>query len=215
VVGKGSSNGVDTQRFSRKNLDPAILEEIKNTVSYNASLTYLLFVGRIVLDKGIIELIHVFIELHKKDPSLRLILAGQFEKSLDPLPADIENAIHHHPAIIHTGWTNKVEYYMAFSHFFVFPSYREGFPNVLLEAAVMQLPVICSRIAGNVDIISHKETGLLFDSQDETTLRRELQWALQNPAEISQMKEKLYEFIYHTFPREIFWEEMRKEYTKL
>lgn len=215
VVGKGSSNGVDTVRFNRANLDEAIIEEIKQSVSFDSNLTYLLFVGRMVLDKGIVELVHVFIELQKKYPHLRLILAGQFEKSLDPLPADIEDAIHHHPAIIHISWTNKVEYYMALSQFFVFPSYREGFPNVLLEAAVMKLPVVCSRIAGNVDIITHKETGLLFNSQDETTLKQELEWALNNPVEVKQMTEKLYDFIYHTFPREIFWEAMRKEYKKL
>ncbi|RYD73209.1 MAG: glycosyltransferase family 1 protein, partial [Sphingobacteriales bacterium] len=174
VVGKGSSNGVDTIRFNLANLDNDILQEIKNSVSYNPNLSYLLFVGRMVLDKGIVELVHVFIELQKKYPHLRLILAGQFEKSLDPLPSDIEDAIHHHPAIIHISWTNKVEYYMAISQFFVFPSYREGFPNVLLEAAVMKLPVVCSSIAGNVDIISHKETGLLFKSHDKITLRNEL-----------------------------------------
>ena len=215
VVGKGSSNGVDTARFDRNKLDPHVMEEIKSSFSYDPQLTYLLFVGRMVLDKGIVELVHVFIELQKKDPSLRLILAGQFEKSLDPLPKDIEDAIHHHPAIIHISWTNKVEYYMALSQFFVFPSYREGFPNVLLEAAVMKLPVVCSRIAGNVDIISHKETGLLFNSQDEITLRRELEWALNNPEAVRQMTDKLYDCIYHTFPREIFWEAMRKEYEKL
>lgn len=215
VVGKGSSNGVDTVRFDRNNLDPEILDQIRKSLSYDTSLVYLLFVGRMVLDKGIVELVHVFVDLHKKDPSLRLILAGQFEKSLDPLPPDIEDAIHHHPAIIHISWTNKVEYYMALSHFFVFPSYREGFPNVLLEAAIMKLPVVCSRIAGNVDIISHKETGLLFNSKDELTLRNELEWALKNPAAIKQMTEELYDFIYHTFPREVFWEAMRKEYEKL
>ena len=191
------------------------MEEIKNTLSYDTNLTYLLFVGRMVLDKGIVELVHVFIELQKKHPSLRLILAGQFEKSLDPLPGDIEDAIQHHPAIIHLSWTNKVEYYMALSHFFVFPSYREGFPNVLLEAAVMKLPVICSRIAGNVDIITHQDTGLIFSSQDEVTLRQELEWALNNPSRVNEMSQRLYDFIYHTFPREIFWQEMKQEYGKL
>lgn len=215
VVGKGSSNGVDTIRFNRDKLDEKIFEDVKRSVSFDSSFSYLLFVGRMVLDKGIVELVHVFVELQKKYPQLKLILAGQFEKSLDPLPPDIEEAILHHPAIIHISWTNNVEYYMALSQFFVFPSYREGFPNVLLEAAVMKLPVVCSRIAGNVDIIYHKETGLLFETQDESALKLELEWALNNPIEVQRMTEKLYDIVYHTFPRENFWHAMKAEYDKL
>ncbi|RYY46050.1 MAG: glycosyltransferase family 1 protein [Chitinophagaceae bacterium] len=215
IVGKGSSNGVDTERFTRSNLHDGILSEIKQSIHYDPSFRYLLFVGRMVLDKGIVELVNVFISLQQKDPTLKLILAGQFERSLDPLPAETEHAILHHPGIIHIPWTNKVEYYMALSDFFVFPSYREGFPNVLLEAAVMKLPIICSRIAGNIDIVTHNETGLIFESRDQLSLHGALDWALNNPLAIQQMTERLYDFIFHTFPRELFWKNMKEEYDKL
>lgn len=215
VIGKGSSNGIDTKRFCVTTINPVELSSIKKSISYDDQNKYLLFVGRMVLDKGIVELVHAFTKIQQQNPSLRLILAGQFEKSLDPLPKDIEDAIHHHPAIIHIDWTNKVEYYMALSHFFVFPSYREGFPNVLLEAALMKLPILCSKIYGNVDIVEHQKTGLLFESHDENALSEQLKWALQNPTQIKVMADKLYDDIVTTFPREIFWETMKLEYDKL
>lgn len=215
VVGKGSSNGVDTNRFCATKLDAGELSLIKAAIKYDPQHKYLLFVGRMVLDKGIVELVHAFTQLQKQHSTLRLILAGQFEKSLDPLPNDIEDAIHHHPAIIHIDWTNKVEYYMALSHFFVFPSYREGFPNVLLEAALMKLPILCSRIHGNVDIVEHKKTGLLFNSHDENSLREQLEWALQHTEAFTMMADELYHNILTTFPREIFWNAMKLEYDKL
>ena len=215
LIGEGSSNGVDTQRFSRTALDPKITETVKAELHYDPSLRYMLFVGRMVLDKGIVELVHVFLRVYEKDRSLRLILAGNFEKSLDPLPQDIEDAIRNHPAIIHISWTDRVEYYMELSSYFVFPSYREGFPNVLLEAALMKLPIVCSRIAGNVDIVTHQQSGLLFESQDEQALFDQLSFALDHTDQMQEMANRLYQHVYHSFPREIFWEHMRQAYQEL
>src|SRR5690606_32537440 len=93
VVGKGSSNGIDISRFNPESIQPEILSEVKQTVHYNPKNIYLLFIGRLVLDKGIVELIHVFKKLHTQNPSIHLILAGHFERSLDPLPPDVENQI--------------------------------------------------------------------------------------------------------------------------
>lgn len=215
VVGKGSSNGINVERFTKEKLDPVILEQVKFSFNYNEKYIYLLFVGRLVLDKGIVELVNVFTGLQKTNGLLKLILLGQYERSLDPLPAYIEKKINNNPAIIHVGWTNKVEYYMAFSNYFVFPSYREGFPNVLLEAAAMNLPIVCSRIAGNIDIVTHNETGLIFESQDEQSLKESLSNALNNSAHSREMANNLQQFITTSYKREIFWDTMLKEYKML
>lgn len=215
IIGKGSSNGVDIKRFNKKNISESELKELKDTIRFDQQFTYLLFVGRMVFDKGIVELVNVFQKLYEKNKSLRLILAGPFERSLDPLPAPIEEAISGHPAIIHISWTDKVEHLMAIADYFVFPSHREGFPNVLLESAVMKLPVICSDIPGNLDIVEHGRTGLVFTCSDEDSLQQELNHALENKQESLQMSEQLYQFVYNTFPREEFWKTMLDKYNKL
>lgn len=215
VIGSGSSNGVNTERFNRENLSEAVLAEVKKSVHYDKENTYLLFMGRFVKDKGLTELVNVFTALHTERPSLRLILAGDYEPHLDPLPADTHEKIDTHENIIHIPWSDHVEYYMAFSDYFVFPSYREGFPNVLLEAAAMKLPIVCSRITGNVDIVKHNETGLIFESENETDLKAKLLTALNNPARMTDMAEKLHQHIIKVYSRENFWESMRLEYNRL
>lgn len=90
VVGMGSSNGVDTGRFNKRIIDQNIIEEIKDSVKFDQNNIYLLFIGRLVFDKGIVELVNVFIDLQKDNPLLKLVLAGQYEPHLDPLPKHIE-----------------------------------------------------------------------------------------------------------------------------
>ncbi|MFC4262688.1 glycosyltransferase family 4 protein [Ferruginibacter yonginensis] len=215
IIGSGSSNGINTERYNPNNLDEKVLLTIKSSIHYDSNCTYLLFIGRLVLDKGITELVNVFTKLQKDFPNLRLILAGQYEPDLDPLPAFIEDQIKNNTSIIHINWTDKVEYYMHIANFFVFPSYREGFPNVLLEAAAMKLPIICSRIAGNVDIVTHNETGLIFTSMDEADIAAKMNIALNNPSLMEQMAEKLFQKITTVYKRELFWESMKNEYQKL
>lgn len=215
VVGKGSSNGINLHRFNIDAVSAAEKAEVAKRIHYDAANTYLLFVGRMVYDKGIVELVHVFLRLYKDNPFLRLILAGQYERSLDPLPADIETAIQSHEAIVHIPWTSKVEHLMALSDFFVFPSYREGFPNVLLEAGAMQLPVVCSAIAGNVDIITHRHTGLLFKAQNEIELQEQLSWALAHRQEARHMAKLLHDGLIQEYAREQFWATMYKEYAAI
>ena len=215
VIGKGSSNGINTTRFSREALKPEVLDCIKTSFSYDASYTYLLFVGRIVRDKGIIELIDAFVALQNTNPSLKLLLLGHYEEVLDPVPPHIAQQIKSNSGIIHIDWTDSVEYYMAAADYFVFPSYREGFPNVLLEAGAMELPIVCSRIAGNVDIVTHGETGYIFNSQDDAALMEALATALANPGEAKRMAAVLREKVITTYQREIFWEEMLSAYRNL
>jgi len=215
VIGAGSSNGVNTERFNRANINEQILSDIKRSVQYSKENVYLLFIGRFVKDKGLTELVNVFTELQKERPALRLILAGDYEPHLDPLPADTHDRIDNSINITHISWTDHVEYYMAISDYFVFPSYREGFPNVLLEAAAMELPIICSRITGNVDIVTHNETGLIFESENEADLKEKLVIALDNPGNMAGMAQKLHRAVITLYKRENFWENMRSEYNAL
>ena len=104
---------------------------------------------------------------------------------------------------------------MSIANYFVFPSYREGFPNVLLESAAMEQPIICSRIAGNVDIVTDNETGLIFESMNETSLKVKLLQALADPDKMKMMAHKLHAIITSSYKRELFWEAMKHEYDLL
>jgi glycosyltransferase involved in cell wall biosynthesis len=187
VIGNGSSNGINLTRYSVEALDADRLSAIKTKINYNEKLVYFLSVGRIVNDKGMDELVQAFEKLYATNSSVRLILVGAFEDEVDPVSADTKKILSTHPGIQMVGWSNEVEYYMRLAYALVHPSHREGFPNVLLQAGAMQCPIICSRIPGNIDIVEHTHTGLLFTVKDVEDLYQMLQYSLQNPTAINQM----------------------------
>ncbi|HMK03743.1 MAG TPA: glycosyltransferase family 4 protein [Ferruginibacter sp.] len=215
IIGKGSSNGININRFNEESLDANIINEIKGQINYTAEHIYLLCIGRLVTDKGIVELVDVFKILQKSSPSLKLILVGEYEPTLDPLPATTLNEIESNEAILHISWTNNVEYYMHLANYFVFPSRREGFPNVLLQSGAMGLPVICSRIPGNIDIVTNNETGLIFGCKDEQQLWSLLEYALNYPGEMQTMAKRLQAIVRTDYRQENMWQNILDAYKSL
>lgn len=215
VIGKGSSNGINLDRFNAATIDPAILEQAKQQIQWQADCQYILCVGRLVKDKGITELVNIFTQLQAERPQLRLVLVGQYEPELDPLPGETLALINSNPAIISVGWSNEVPAFMQLAHLFVFPSHREGFPNVLLQAAAMQLPIVCSAIAGNVDIVVDGQTGLLFAPGSEQALLAQTGFALQNPEKMREMAQKLYAEVQQFYRQQNVWATIHAEYVLL
>jgi glycosyltransferase involved in cell wall biosynthesis len=215
IIGKGSTNGINTSRFNATALDEKIINEIKQSIHYSNEFIYLLCIGRLVADKGIVELVNVFSALQKKQANLKLIVVGDYEEDLDPLPATIMQHIKTNTDIIHIKWTQQVEYFMHIANYFVFASHREGFPNVLLQAGAMELPIICSRIAGNVDIVSDKQTGLIFDAANETQMGQQVEYAINHPNEMQAMAASLQQIIKKDYERENIWQNILAAYKSL
>ena len=215
IISKGSTNGIQLNRFNREHLDEKIINEIKVQINYQQENIYLLCIGRLVVDKGIAELVHVFTQLQKTNDDLMLILVGGYETALDPLPAETMHEIETNPSIMHINWTTQVEYYMSLADFFVFPSHREGSPNVLLQAGAMGLPVICSHITGNIDIVTNNETGLIFENKNEQQMFSLLQYALLHPQQMQTMAKKLQKEIKENYPQENIWQKMLEAYKSL
>ena len=215
VIAKGSTNGVNINRFNKEALNENVLHEIKERVNFSSDNKYLLCIGRLVKDKGIVELVHVFTQLQKSNESLKLILVGEYEAALDPLPAATLHEIETNPSIIHINWSNQVEYFMHIAGFFVFPSHREGFPNVLLQAGAMELPIICSKITGNTDIVTDKETGLIFESGNEAQMLQLLQYALANLQHMQSMAKQLQQQIKENYRQENIWQNLLQAYKTL
>ena len=191
------------------------IENAKQVIGYDPTLVYLLAVGRIVKDKGIGELVHAFASLYKKKASLRLVLVGTFEENLDPLDDDIMKAIRNHPGIILAGWHDEVEYFMTLATLLVHPSYREGFPNVVLQAGAMECPVICSRIEGNIDIVDENINGLVFTAKDANDLEEKLTLAINDPTGMREMARLLRQKIENNFDRRYVQQQLKERYELL
>lgn len=215
IIAKGSTNGININRFNNEILDKGIVTEIKGLINFSNEARYLLCIGRLVKDKGIAELVHVFSLLQKTNEDLILILVGEYESGLDPLPKATLHEIEINPSILHINWTSHVEYYMQLADYFVFPSHREGFPNVLLQAGAMGLPVICSYITGNIDIITNDETGLIFEMGNEEQMLQLMQFALTHPQKMRIMAKRLQSDIKENYRQENIWQNMLEAYKSL
>ncbi|MBK9465366.1 MAG: glycosyltransferase family 4 protein [Chitinophagaceae bacterium] len=215
VIGWGSSNGIKLSRYSPAAIKAEKLQDTKKLIQYDPSFIYFLSVGRIVHDKGMDELLNAFVRLYSINPAVRLLLVGAFEDEVDPVSDTTRQLINTHPAVIMAGWSDAVEYFMPLSFALVHPAHREGFPNVLLQAGAMGCPVICSRIDGNIDIVKHQQTGLIFEVKNEDELYSQLKYALENPAILQQYATTLRQQIEQYFDQPIVHSLLHKKYMEL
>lgn len=165
VLANGNVRGIDLEHYSRSNDVMAEAAKIKKDKIF----TYI-FIGRIVRDKGIHELVNAFVKVHQEKPSTRLILVGRFETQLDPLSDETQHIIDTHKAIEAVGIQKDVRPWFAVADVLTFPSYREGFPNVVIEAGAMGLPAIVTDINGANEIIIAGENGIIIPSHDANAL---------------------------------------------
>ncbi len=180
VLGYGNVRGVDMDYYSRR---PDVAERAE--VIRNENRFSFLFVGRIVRDKGINELVSAFNRLNDKYPRARLFLVGESENTLDPIDHSTNNLIFRNGNIISVGPKTGIDLlaYYAASDCFVFPSYREGFPNTVLEAGAMGLPCIVTDINGSREIIKDGYNGLIIPAHDADALYNALKRVIENPEE--------------------------------
>ena len=145
------------------------VEEQASRIIKDGILTFV-FVGRLVRDKGIHELVEAFVKLNEKYPQTRLVLVGRSEPQLDPLSPETQAIIDTHKSIEAVGEQSDVRPWLAASDVLTFPSYREGFPNVVIEAGAMGLPSIVSDINGCNEIILPGENGVIVPPRNAEAL---------------------------------------------
>ena len=214
VIGNGSSNGIDINHFTgTKELDIQAAE-LRNSLNIAKETIVYGFLGRLVKDKGINELIHAFKKLKENNTQqVVLLLAGKFEDHLDPLEPDVRQYIDESEAIHFLGYLSDVRPFLLTIDCFVFPSHREGFPGALMQAAAMNCSIITTRATGCRDIISNA-TGIVVDINDMQALYNGMK---QNQnAEFRALKSiHVREFVVKNFSRDFVWESLRKEYESL
>lgn len=163
VLGYGNVKGVDMERFN-----PERFADVRK----EGGKFRFIFVGRIVGEKGVNELVEAFVRLNKEYPNTQLMLVGNYETNLDPVKPETLKAIEENPCIDACGpryGDNLLVEYMK-SDCFVMPSYREGFPNTVIEAGAMELPSVVTDINGSREIIIHGENGLIVPSKNVDAL---------------------------------------------
>lgn len=207
IIGNGNINGLDMDFYDRT---PEVQEKAKE-YQKEGTTTYC-FVGRIVGDKGINELVSAFKRLHAEHPATRLLLVGPFEDNLDPVSEEARNTIESLSAIEAVGWQSDVRPFLAASDVFVFPSYREGFPNVVMQAGALGLPSIVTDINGSNEIIRNGENGVIIPSKDEEALYQTLKDTLENPDKWKTIAANARESIARRYEQQMLWKEIKKFY---
>lgn len=167
VIGYGNMRGIDMLHYARTQAIEMEAEDIRRRIG--GSFIFI-FAGRIVADKGMRELAAAFSRLYDGMPGVRLLIVGRREDTIDPVDIETDAILRRCPAIHCTGERPDVRPWMAASDALVFPSYREGFPNVVLEAGAMGLPSIVTDINGSREIISDGVNGFVVAPHDADAL---------------------------------------------
>ncbi|WP_431471801.1 glycosyltransferase family 4 protein [Nonlabens sp. SCSIO 43208] len=215
IIGNGSSNGINTNYFSRLAIDEEVINDVRTKWNINKADKVLLFVGRVVKDKGINELLKSFKSISDHHPDLKLVIVGPLEEELNPISSESFEILKNHPRVIHTGFQNDVRPFFAVADLFVFPSYREGFPNVVLQAGAMEVPSIVSNINGCNEIIRNEENGLIVEAKNEDRLRMAILSLIQGEEKLRKLKSNTRQIIVQNYERSFICKELLKEYKSL
>ena len=210
VLGKGTCSGVDTQgKFNPQNINPEKMSLLRQKWGIEDSDWVVGYTGRLVRDKGIMELVDAFDLVKVNNPRLKLLLVGMFEKR-DALPQEVQNRIKNDPQIVWTDFQNEdMEYFYAMMNVYVLMSYREGFPTGTLEAQSMGVPVITTRVTGCCDSIVEGETGA-FVSREPEELGKVIK--AMSEGEITFSAERTRLWVIDNFDNLRVWEEIKKLY---
>ena len=215
VLANGSSNGIDTSTFNPENFSKEQNKILRKELALAEEDVVFIFVGRLVGDKGINELVAAFDTLTKRFQNIKLLLVGAFESDLDPLNNQTLKMIDGNSAILSAGFQQDVRPYFAIADALVFPSYREGFPNVVLQAGAMGLPAIVSDINGCNEIIKEEENGLIISVKDSDAIYKAMKRVLEDSVLKNKLQNNARNMITELYEQKVVWNALLKEYKSL
>ena len=213
VVGQGSINGVDTEYFKNKHNKEEELE-VKNTYNISKDDFVITFIGRLVKDKGINELVESFIILLKKYPNLKLLLVGVYEDNLYKIDKETKQLINESNAIITAGFQQDTRKFLSITDLFTLPSYREGLSNALIEAGSFGVPLLATDIIGNNEVIQNNVTGVLVKMKDVSSLTNGIEKFITDKKFYSYIKNNVRGEIIKKYNQNYFWKELECELRK-
>ena len=204
-LGKGGFAGIDLNRFNKENISSEKIEGL------DESGLVIGFVGRVVREKGIGELVRAFKSLREKGQNISLVLIGPFEPDLDPIEPEVLEVLKNDKNIFKLGYMPHPEKALCQTDLLCLPSYREGFPMVVLEAGALGIPSVVSRIPGNIDTILEGETGLSFELKSKSDLEDAIGKLYNDRKLLSDMgkkaKERVENYYSDSIIQNLFYEE--------
>ncbi|MDH2207304.1 glycosyltransferase family 4 protein [Empedobacter sp. GD03644] len=246
VIANGNVNGIDLDFFSKEHFSTEQLLDLKEELGIQPNDFVFVFVGRLVGDKGINELVAAFKELETRNQKLeirnqkletrdrevgvslisspqslvsskvpKLLLVGTLESDLDPLKEETLKEITTNPNIISVGFQKDVRPYFAISNALVFPSYREGFPNVVMQAGAMELPSIVSNINGCNEIIVEGENGTIIPVKNAEAITVAMQKMMYDTNYYSELQQNARPMIQARYEQSVVWNALLDEYNML
>ena len=219
IIANGSSNGINTTFFSPAQVSEIEKVALREKLNIQPDDFVFVFVGRIVSDKGINELIKAFSELQTAENNeltgIKLLLVGGLESDLDPLNPETLAEINQNRDIISVGFQQDVRPFFAISDALAFPSYREGFPNVVMQAGAMGLPSIVSDINGCNEIIVEGENGLIIPPKNVEKLKEKMLTLARDKNLYTKLKENSRRMIESRYEQSVVWNALLEEYEGL
>lgn len=213
VIWNGSVRGIDIKKFDpNKEYDKIGL---KNKLGIKAEDYILTYVGRIVKDKGINELVEAFSVLSSRHFNMKLLLIGKMEMDGNPISAQSLQYIQENPAIIATGPQQDIPSFLSITDLFVFPSYREGFGLSLMEAGAMRVPSVATNIIGCREVIEEGKTGLLIPSHSSTAIVEAVERLYNDKELYNTLKQSCRDSIINRYEQKTLWDKYRDYYVHL
>jgi len=214
IMGNGSSNGIDCTYFSKT--EQLIYQgnqlRLQNNTPKNGWVW--IFVGRLVKDKGIEELVAAFLQIQQQYSNDQLWLLGATEPMLDPLSKTCQEHIHRNINIIPFGFVKDIRPHLAAAEVLCFPSYREGFPNVPMQAAAMECTLLLSNINGCNELVQHLQNGLLVQPKSTADLVEKMLFIRTNPILAAQLRQNALQNITTHYAQSNLWQLWHQEYVK-
>lgn len=215
VIANGSSNGIDTEFFNPNLFSKAQQDQLMKELGLTTSDFVFVFVGRLVADKGINEMIAAFKLVNEKYPNAKLLLVGNYESDLDPLLPLTLKQIQTNKNIISFGFQSDVRPYFSIADTLVFPSYREGFPNVVMQAGAMDLPAIVSNINGCNEIIVEGQNGTIIPVKNTTAIVEKMELLLTDKSYFQELQSNARQMIVTRYEQKVVWGAILQEYSNL
>jgi glycosyltransferase involved in cell wall biosynthesis len=203
----GSSNGVDARPMEQTSEVRVKATILRRQWGVPVDAPIVGFVGRFVRDKGFVELVDAFEEVLVARPDAWLLLVGDYESG-DPVPDEYIHHIAQHPRIIRPGFIRELAPYFGAMSVLALPTYREGFPNVVLQAGAAELPVVAFRAIGAMDAVEDGVTGTLVPLRDAAALAKALLSYLNDPGLRIRHGRAGRERVLHDFRPEPIWAAM-------
>lgn len=215
VIANGNVNGIDVAFFDPELYGEVAIATLKSQLKINDDDFVFIFVGRLVGDKGINELIAAFQKLQLVANNVKLLLVGPFEHELDPLDGETLAIIDSSDHILSVGFQTDVRPYFAVADALVFPSYREGFPNVVLQAGAMGLPSIVTNISGCYEIIIEGKNGTIIPAKNMMAIYESMLKMSTDVVFRNQLQVNARPLIVSRYEQQVVWEAILSEYKRL